>query len=395
MLFNSYIFIFLFLPIVLFLYYYTSKYSKKFSITILVASSLFYYSWWDLNFIYLILFSILFNFYVARFLENDCRAHRFRKLILVLGISANLLLLGVFKYLGFFGSLLNDLGAEVFVPQLLLPIGISFFTFQQIALLVDTHQGLTRERDFTSYALFVTFFPQLIAGPIVHHAEMLPQFKRRLGRVLDWRLLNVGLFVFVVGLAKKVWVADTLAIYANAAYGAAAAKITLTLAEAWAGTLAYTFQLYFDFSGYSDMATGLALMFGIRLPINFFSPYKARSVIDFWRRWHITLSRFLRDYLYIPLGGNRKGPARRWVNLGLTMVLGGLWHGAALNFVVWGALHGVYLAVNHAWRRAVPGRGPGRAGGIVSWGVTFAAVVVFPCRRHGYRGQRAAFHVRR
>jgi alginate O-acetyltransferase complex protein AlgI len=258
-----------------------------------------------------------------------------------------------------------------------LPLAISFFTFQQITYLVDAYRGETREYHFLHYALFVTFFPQLIAGPIVHHREMLPQFARNTLYRLNAEHLAVGITIFALGLFKKVILADGIAVHATPVFDAAEAGfVTLTFFEAWSGALAYSLQLYFDFSGYSDMGIGLARMFGVRLPLNFNSPYKATSIIDFWRRWHITLSRFLRDYLYIPLGGSRKGEARRMTNLMITMLLGGLWHGAGWTFVLWGGLHGIYLVINHGWRKLIPAGNAGRLRKGAGWTITMLAVVV-------------------
>ncbi|WP_242843611.1 MBOAT family O-acyltransferase [Thermincola ferriacetica] len=228
----------------------------------------------------------------------------------------------------------------------ILPLGISFFTFTQIAYLVDAYRGEAKEYSFINYVLFVTFFPHLIAGPIIHHKEMMPQFASLRGKVLNWKNISNGLFLFAVGLVKKVLIADSLAHWANPGFKA----MSLTMVEAWATALSYTFQLYFDFSGYTDMAIGLSLFFNIQLPQNFNSPYKSASIIEFWRRWHMTLSRFLRDYLYIPLGGSCRGLFRKCINLVITMTLGGLWHGAAWTFVIWGFLHGVALVINHLWR---------------------------------------------
>ncbi len=275
-----------------------------------------------------------------------------RKMLLVLGVTVNLGLLGYFKYTNFFVDQINrTMGYNFNVENILLPLAISFFTFQQIAYLVDAYRHETKEYNFLHYCLFVTFFPQLIAGPIVHHKEMLPQFAKDAIYKFNYVHMAIGLTIFAIGLFKKIILADGVAVYATPVFNAAEAKAVLTFFEAWGGALAYTLQLYFDFSGYSDMAIGLAYMFGIKLPINFNSPYKATSIIDFWRRWHITLSRFLRDYLYIALGGNRKGNIRRYINLFLTMLLGGLWHGAGWTFVLWGMLHGSYLMINHAWRK--------------------------------------------
>jgi len=264
--------------------------------------------------------------------------------------------------------------------RIVLPLAISFFTFQQIAFLVDAFRGNTREYGFLHYCLFVTFFPQLIAGPIVHHKEMLPQFKQEERDTSLLMRFSVGLSIFAIGLFKKTIIADGVGLYADAVFDAVASGTHLTFFEAWGGALAYTFQLYFDFSAYSDMAVGLARLFGIRLPVNFFSPYKATSIIEFWRLWHVTLSRFLRDHLYIPLGGNRKGRTRRYVNLMITMLLGGLWHGAGWTFMVWGGLHGLYLVINHAWRRftrvLLPGNVRRRSFPGVARLVTFLSVVV-------------------
>jgi D-alanyl-lipoteichoic acid acyltransferase DltB (MBOAT superfamily) len=225
-------------------------------------------------------------------------------------------------------------------------LAISFFTFQQIAYLVDSYRQETNEYDFLNYALFVTFFPQLIAGPIVHHKEMMPQFASKWNLVKNYKNIALGIFIFSIGLFKKVFIADNLAIMATQGFDVAT---TLTMLEAWVTSLSYTMQLYFDFSGYTDMAIGGALLFNIKLPINFNSPYKAVSIQDFWRRWHITLSRFLKDYIYIPLGGNRKGEIRTYTNLMTTFILGGFWHGAGWTFIFWGFLHGLALVIHRIW----------------------------------------------
>jgi D-alanyl-lipoteichoic acid acyltransferase DltB (MBOAT superfamily) len=378
MLFNSYEFIFLFLPITLIIFFSIGgKGHHRIAIAWLVGASLFFYAWWNPAYLGLMLISILFNYAIGVALAN--KAH---KLTLTFGIAVNLLLLGYFKYANFFVDNLNQLtGTNYHLETILLPLAISFFTFQQITYLVDAYKGETKEYKFLHYCLFVTFFPQLIAGPIVHHREMLPQFAKNCIYKLNHEHLAVGLTIFFLGLFKKLILADGIAIYATPVFAAAEQGVALTFFEAWGGALAYTFQLYFDFSGYSDMAIGIARMFGVRLPLNFHSPYKAVNIIEFWRRWHITLSRFLRDYLYIPLGGSRKGKVRRYLNLMITMLLGGLWHGAGWTFVVWGALHGFYLMINHAWhtvRRALGhdlshsscwGRG-------LSQLITFIAIVV-------------------
>jgi len=303
----------------------------------------------------LILSSMLFNYVVGNTLaksgEETSRNKKpkkiSRKTILTIGVIANLGLLAYFKYTDFLIENKNyAFSADVAMLDLALPLAISFFTFQQIAYLVDSYRRETKEYDFLNYAVFVTFFPQLIAGPIVHHKEMMPQFANIRTKVINYRNIALGLFIFSIGLFKKVVIADTFAVWANAGFDTAT---TLNLFEAWATSLSYTFQLYFDFSGYTDMAIGLALLFNIKLPINFNSPYKATNIQDFWRRWHITLSRFLRDYVYIPLGGNRLGSFRIYSNLIATFILGGIWHGAGWTFVFWGFLHGMALVIHRLW----------------------------------------------
>ncbi|MGR9037820.1 MAG: MBOAT family O-acyltransferase, partial [Gammaproteobacteria bacterium] len=375
MLFNSYGFIFLFLPVVLTVFFMIGK-KEHHSIAIawLVGASLFFYAWWNPAYLGLMLGSILFNYAIGISLSSD-EFKSSRKGILIIGITANLALLVYYKYANFFVDNLNALfGRFLYLDTVILPLAISFFTFQQIAYLVDTYKGETKELNFLHYCLFVTFFPQLIAGPIVHHREMLPQFERDSLYSINVKRHAVGYTIFAFGLFKKLVLADGIAAYAIPAFQAADAGIQLTLFEAWTGALAYTFQLYFDFSGYSDMAIGLAMMFGIRLPLNFNSPYKATNIIEFWRRWHMTLSRFMRDYIYIPLGGNKKGLVGRHLNLMITMLLGGLWHGAGWNFMFWGGLHGFYLIANHFWRSFFTGKaatsGMGRGFG---WLLTFVA----------------------
>jgi len=295
---------------------------------------------------------MVFNYVIGRNLNKSCKDKNkgfSKKTILTFGIVINLSLLGYFKYTDFLIENFNlafDTNAELL--QLTLPIAISFFTFQQIAYLVDSYRHETKEYDFLNYALFVTFFPQLIAGPIVNHKEMMPQFANTRSKVKNYRNIAMGLFIFSIGLFKKVVIADTFAVWATRGFDVVT---TLNLFEAWATSLSYTFQLYFDFSGYTDMAIGLALLFNIRLPINFNSPYKATNIQDFWRRWHMTLSRFLRNYVYIPLGGNKKGEFRTYNNLMATFVIGGLWHGAGWTFIFWGFLHGLALMVQRFWSK--------------------------------------------
>ncbi len=286
------------------------------------------------------------------------------KPLLAVGVIANLALLGYFKYTDFLIENYNLLtGSDVALLHIALPLAISFFTFQQIAYLVDSYQGQTKEYDFLTYALFVTFFPQLIAGPIVHHKEMMPQFADTNKRLMNSHHITKGLFIFSIGLFKKVVIADTFAIWATKGFDE---SVSLDFLAAWTTSLSYTFQLYFDFSAYTDMAIGIALLFNITLPINFLSPYKALSIQDFWRRWHITLSRFLKEYIYIPLGGNRKGSFRTYVNLFTTFLLGGIWHGAGWTFIIWGVLHGGALVIHRFWNRlgfALPK--------LLAWFITF------------------------
>ena len=351
MLFNSYIFIFAFLPIALVGYGLVRNCPNRlWAIAWLVLASLFYYGWWKPEFLALLGSSIVVNAVLGNALCSGRLSRTTTRVILVTGLTFNLALLGYFKYAGFFVENLNTwFGAGWSVPKILLPIGISFITFQKIAFLVDAYRGLIPTFSLPNYTLFVTFFPQLIAGPIIHHAEVMPQFEKPPEKDGFRHDLAVGVSIFIMGLFKKVVVADAVAVYADAGYGSIKAGHPLDPASAWITILAFSLQLYYDFSGYSDMAIGLGRMFGFRLPANFHSPYKATNIIDFWRRWHITLSRFLRDYIYIPLGGNRHGIFRRYANLMLVMLIGGLWHGANWTFVIWGAVHGVMLSLNHAW----------------------------------------------
>jgi alginate O-acetyltransferase complex protein AlgI len=388
MLFNSYGFIFLYLPVVLLGFFQLARINHAFAAGWLALASLFFYGYWNPAYVGLLLGSISCNYafglWIAKAGVRQEAARR--KRLLIVAVAANLLLLGYYKYANFFMGSVNSLaGSHLSLGEIILPLGISFFTFTQIAFLVDTYQGKVKEYNFIHYALFVTYFPHLIAGPVLHHKEMMPQFALPKNYWINWEHVADGLMLFVLGLCKKTLLADSLAPYANAIFDGVQRGAMPTIYEAWAGALAYTLQIYFDFSGYTDMALGIALMFNIRLPINFYSPYKATSIIEFWRCWHMTLSRFLRDYLYIPLGGNRKGKLRRYVNLMATMLLGGLWHGAGWTFVCWGALHGIYLMVNHVWREIFPAKAarwipswlPGLSGGALTFIAVVAAWVVF------------------
>jgi alginate O-acetyltransferase complex protein AlgI len=373
-LFNSYPFVFVFLPLVLVGFAaLTRRRDRRAVLGFLVLASLAFYAWWDWRFLSLIVFSILFNFAVGSRLERHARrlgpAARAARPALVFGITVNLGLLAYFKYRNFLVDAVGSaIGADWTLAPLVLPLAISFFTFEQITYLVDAYRGETGDYDFLSYALFISFFPHLIAGPIVRFKELVPQFTAREAFVFSPDNVTRGLLIFAIGLFKKVMIADTFSPWVSPIFDRAP---TVGLADAWGATLAFALQLYFDFSGYSDMAVGLALMLSVVLPENFESPYQARSIVDFWRRWHMTLSNFLRDYLYIPLGGSHRGGARRYVNLFVTMLLGGLWHGASWTFVIWGAWHGVCLAINHGWRST--GR---RLPGAVAWPLTFGVVLI-------------------
>lgn len=371
MLFSSLPFLFGFLPLTIAAVFLTFRFAgPRYAALVLLAASLIFYSWQTPEYLLLILGSLGVNFLFGRRIS----ATRSR-VELALGVAFNLGLLGWFKYAGLFSQTLSDIArANLTIDGVVLPLAISFFTFQQIAYLADCKKGDVRKYDFLDYALFVAFFPQLIAGPIVHHKHLAPQFSgARFARFLSTDIA-AGLFLFSIGLAKKVLIADGIAPLADHVFDAAAAGHPIVTLEAWVGVIAYSFQIYFDFSGYSDMAIGLALMFGVNLPMNFNSPYKATSIVDFWRRWHMTLSAFLRDYLYIPLGGNRKGNLFRYRNLFIVMLLGGLWHGAAWTFVVWGGLHGAYLCINHIWDKAAGGKAV--LGSVAATTITFAATSV-------------------
>ena len=384
MLFNSYEFVFFFLPLTVGVFFLLSagRWVRAAAAWLALMSVLFY-GYWSPRYVVLLLGSVLANFFAAQLLLR-CRARDGRigaRHVLTLAVAANLAVLGYFKYANFFiESVRSVAGVDIALTAVVLPIGISFFTFTQIAFLVDTYEGKVREARFMPYLLFVTYFPHLIAGPVLHHAEMMPQFART--ETYRFQLDNFlsGASIFAIGLFKKVILADGIQPFVAPAFDAGPSHI-LTGFEAWGAALAYSLQLYFDFSGYSDMAIGLSRLFNVELPLNFNSPYKSRNIVEFWRRWHMTLSRFLRDYLYFPLGGNRLGLPRRYVNLMLTMLLGGLWHGAGWTFVIWGGLHGLYLVINHAWqglrRRGgtlVPARS--RPTAAVSVALTFFAVVV-------------------
>ena len=374
MLFNYYPFIFLFLPIALIGYFALGRFSHLAPVIWLVLASLAFYAVSNWQFVALLLASIAFNYVIGWLLIAAQLRGGVRCAVLTVGVAGDLMVLGTFKYAGFLAANLDAMFGAGLSVHILLPVGISFYTFTQIAFLVDAYRGNVARYALPHYALFVTYFPHLIAGPILHHKDMIPQFEAAESKSPNPHLILCGLMIFAIGLFKKTGLADGIQPLVATAFGSGNPSFD----QAWIGALAYTFQLYFDFSGYSDMAIGISLMFGIFLPLNFNSPYKATSIIDFWRRWHMTLSQFLRDYLYIPLGGNRHGRVLRYVNLMVTMGLGGLWHGAAWTFVAWGALHGVYLCINHAWNHFGPAAPPrfARAADLAAFILTFLAVVI-------------------
>jgi len=365
MLFNSFVYLALFLPVTVLVYFAIgSQLKHRLSITWLVAASLFFYGWWNPAYLGLIIGSGLFNFAAGMTLGAGKLGQKSRTALLAAAIAVNLGVLGYFKYANFFVDNINWLfGTDFYLGQIVLPLAISFFTFQQISYLVDAYRGETKDYDFLHYMLFVTFFPQLIAGPIVHHSEMMPQFDKDETYRPKRRNLQIGLTILIIGLFKKVVVADGIAAYATPVFAAAEAGQALSFGESWLGALLFAVQLYFDFSGYTDMAIGSARIFGIKLPINFYSPYKALNIAEFWRRWHMTLTRFITAYIYMPMSihwarkGIEKnwGPSRQfWLSVAypamFAFFLAGLWHGAGWNFVIFGVLQGVYLTMNSVWR---------------------------------------------
>ncbi|HEX4261114.1 MAG TPA: MBOAT family protein [Acetobacteraceae bacterium] len=365
MLFNSQPFILVFLPLVLALYYAAAEH-RALRQSIVIVASLVFYGWWDVRFVPLLAGLTVANWLVARAFGRWRHAA-----IPAAGVAMNLAALGFFKYASFLaGNVAAVFGLSAPHFDIVLPLGLSFFVFQKISYLIDLKRGDGHFYGFLDFCMFVIFFPQLIAGPLVRHNEIIPQFEHSPLRPEVWENLGRGLLLFTCGLVKKVALADTIAPFADRLFHIAATGGPLNAAIAWAAAGTYALQIYFDFSGYSDMAIGLARMFGLVLPINFDAPYRAVSIRDFWRRWHITLSRFLRDYLYIPLGGNRRGPARQAANVIATMLLGGLWHGAGWTFVAWGGMHGAALAANGAWDRAGL-----RMPRVLGWAVTLAFVV--------------------
>lgn len=355
MLFNSFEFLLIFLPLTLWGYFLVARMTRApiYSLFFLAAASLAFYAYWDPHFLPIIICSIGVNYLFGLLLGRSGLSQQYRKLLFIVAIVSNLLALGFYKYINFGLQIWSSVsGHQHDALSIVLPLGISFFSFTQIAYLADVYSGHPQERNFIKYVLFVTYFPHLIAGPILHHKEMMPQFGAACSRRFSADKIALGLTVLAVGLFKKTVVADGFAHIADPVFNSIGHNI-VTMSDAWGAALAYALQIYFDFSAYSDMAIGISLMFGIKLPFNFDAPYKSRNIIEFWRRWHITLSRFLRDYVYIALGGNQRGKVRRYLNLLLTMLLGGLWHGAGWTYIAWGYLHGCYLVVNHLWRKVL------------------------------------------
>ncbi len=350
MLFNSVEFLIIFLPLVV-SFFYIIVYLKAYSVLsfYLIVCSLFFYGWWNPKYIILIITSIGVNYLIYKIMNKSVH---YSKFYLFCGIIFNLLLLGFFKYIMFITDIIEDLTNYKFhIFEIILPLGISFFTFQQIAFLVDMYSKKKKCVKLEKYSLFVLFFPQLIAGPIVNFFDVSKQFNL-LGKKQSeiWRNLSYGFIFILIGLIKKIYIVEKLSYWSDKSFYLNSLDGNLTFLDSWTGLISFSLQIYFDFSAYSDIAIGLGMLFGIHLPFNFNSPYKSTSIIDFWRNWHITLSNFLKNYLYIPLGGNRASNLNKYKNIFIVMLIGGLWHGANWNFILWGGLHGIYLIINHIWR---------------------------------------------
>lgn len=368
MLFNSYIFIFLFLPVTLIGYYIINHLNLyRVANVFLIAMSLWFYGYFNQSYLIIISGSIIANFLISKGLGRLVQNTIFKKIILIIGLLANVAVIFYFKYFDFFLENVNIIFDKSFeLKNIVLPLGISFFTFQQLSYLVDSYKGETRNYSFDEYALFVSFFPQLIAGPIVLHHEIIPQFKQQKKRHLLPQNFSKGMYIFAIGLFKKVIIADTFGRAVSYGFGTIE---TLSSMEALVVSLSYTFQLFFDFSGYCDMAMGIGYMFNIELPQNFNSPYKATSITDFWGRWHMTLTRFLTTYIYIPLGGNRKGKIRTYINIMIVFLVSGIWHGANWTFILWGFLHGFFNCLNRLFRKSWE-----QLEKVTQWGITFMII---------------------
>lgn len=384
MLFNSIEFIYIFLPITIIGYYALANIEYRFSICWLALASIVFYAYLAFDSLPILLLSILFNYCYAKLFALRMNEHR--KIFLWTGILINLALLAYFKYANFFVSNVNDsilISSNIRMEELnvILPIGISFYTFTQIGYLVDCYFRRNEKQNFYSYILFVTFFPHLIAGPLLQHRNMMPQFNDPKNYKIDYQKIYFGVLIFTMGLFKKTLMADPLGEYADSIFNVIQNGASVDVLIAWLGSTAYTLQLYFDFSGYSDMAVGLGLMFGFLIPINFDAPLKATSIIQFWQRWHISLSQFIREFVYIPMGGGKRGLQRKYINILIAMLLSGLWHGANWTFILWGGMHGIFLVINHLWRlvfkKTTTNIGILRLfSTYLSWFVTFLAVVV-------------------
>ena len=362
MLFNSYEFIFIFLPIVFIVYFFVLKNSeRKYKMFWLVLASLFFYGFWNPKYLILILFSIVINYCLNKFMY---KFPSLKKSILIIGILFNVLLLGYYKYTNFLVDNVNLVfGTNIAIEQIILPLAISFFTFEQIAFIIDSYKGETKEYSFAKHILFVSYFPKLIAGPIVYYHEIIPQLTKD---KVEIKNVSLGIYIFIIGLAKKVLIADNFAILANNGFGS---ESPLMFFSSWITSLAYTFQLYFDFSGYCDMAMGASLLFNIKLQLNFNSPYKALNIADFWRRWHMTLNRFLTHYIYFPLGGSRLGELRTYMNIFIIFFISGVWHGAGWTFVIWGIMHGLASILYRTWKKTSI-----KLPRFLSWFITFQFV---------------------
>lgn len=368
MIFSSYEFIGLFLPLTFLIYFLLQhNLSSSWAKAWLVTASLGFYSWWNISYTPLLLLSLVINFSLGQILSSEENKIKNKQHYLIAGLLLNIGFLAYFKYAGFITGNINALtNSHITIPEIILPLGISFYTFQKIAFLVDSYKKNTGRYNFLDFCLFVTFFPQLIAGPIVHHKDVMPQFSATNNNKINLHHCALGLCLFGIGLFKKVMIADLFAQWANTGFNTDEQHAFIA---AWATSLSYTFQLYFDFSGYTDMAIGAAILFNIKLPMNFNSPYKAVNIQDFWRRWHITLGNFLRDYIYIPLGGSKKYLPITCVNLFITFLIGGIWHGASWMFVIWGALHGMALVIHRLWQHTHI-----KLHTVLSWGLTFLFV---------------------
>lgn len=379
MLFNSYIFIFVFLPITLIGYFVCNRWGKyRLANIFLIGMSLWFYGYFNITYLPIIGGSILVNYFFSRTISNLTIAKKWRTILMIVGVTANIAVIFYFKYFDFFLENVNTIFHRNFeLKNIVLPLGISFFTFQQVSYLVDSYRTQeTRDYGFIEYTLFVLFFPQLIAGPIVLHKEMIPQFRDEQNKRFQSENFARGMYIFAIGLFKKVLMADTFSKAVSLGYSNVE---NLTSLEALIVSFSYTFQIYFDFSGYCDMAIGISSMFNISLPQNFNSPYKATSIIDFWNRWHMSLTRFLREYVYFPLGGNRKGRVRTYINILIVFLVSGIWHGANWTFIVWGMLHGVAQCLNRVFKNVWA-----KIGVVTQWFMTFMFVniawVVFRAR---------------